>query len=68
MSQFDLQDLYPLTDALEKEGPEGADLQKLQLAAHMQLASRLIGPSVPPRSPSRTKAGKARPLRVWRQE
>ena len=63
-----LQDVYPLTLALEKEGPKGVDLQKLQLAAQMQLAGRSAGPPVPPGSPSRTKAGKAHLLRTWRQE
>lgn len=63
---FVLQELYPLTLALEKEGAEGADLQQLQLAAHMQLVSRSACPSVPPGS--RTKAGRTRPLRTWRQE
>ena len=63
-----MQDLYPLTVALEKEGAEGVDLQKLQLAAHMQLADRPAGPPLPPGSLLRSKAGKARLLRKWRQE
>ena len=61
-----LQALYPLTLALEKEGAEGAELQKLQLVA--QIAGRAAVLSPPQGSPARSKAGKARPQRRWHQE
>ncbi|DBA81920.1 hypothetical protein WJX77_005993 [Trebouxia sp. C0004] len=61
-------DLYPLTLALEKEGGEGADLHKLQMATSVQLELRATGPPLPQGSPSRTKAGKPRPRRRWQQE
>ena len=59
-----LQDLYPLTLALEKEGAAGAELQKLQLAQHMQLMSRAADPPMPQKS----KASRTRPQRRWHQE
>lgn len=64
-----VQELYPLTRALEKTGSQGADLQDLQAAAELLKVSS-PSPSVQRRSPvqPRSKPSKAPPHRRWQHE
>ena len=57
-----------MTSALEREGEQGADLQKLQFASGTGLQLRRTNPPLPHGVPLRSKAGKSRPARKWQQE